>query len=326
MSHLERRIRGDSNQDRLFFSLLEKGIVVNNHQFIKENVCFLNTTKGKKIIKGFRTIETLFFQFEFAWNLKQKSHSLPIVCYEYFPNGESYFKYRGYYWALMPFLEGNPLNYRDDNDQKAAFSTLIDFHKINKGFSVYGTTKRYTWQLFSQWVPRMNRFSEVIERVPGPYRPMFNELLNWGRYSLRQLADEPIAAMESEALQAKQWIHGDVAAHNFIRASGHHVHLIDLDLVAIAPRAYDYLQLVNRILVSNDWNLQDLYNHVSKSHESLSLRWFLLALIFPSDLFREWGKWLRGRTHLTQQFLLNYTVDQFYVRYPTIHQIMHMVN
>ena len=84
-------------------------------------------------------------------------------------------------------------------------------------------------------------------------------------------------------------IHGDVAHHNFIRGKDEALYLIDFDLIGIAPSYLDLLQYSNRILPFTQLVLPLPYLVTNKFQPHEYEKFFLTALVFPTDIFREWN-------------------------------------
>lgn len=325
MTQFNHEKRGDLYNNRLFSSLLsQKGLTITQIHHIKENVLLLETDKDKKILKGFRSKRELFFQFYFINTLNRRSPD-SFIAFEYFPDGNIFFKYNHRYWGLMTFVNGEQLHFAKKQDQRDAFYAVRHFHKMNQGMEAIQNT-RYYIGLIEHYESRLRFFTQAVPYLPDQSRGMFNEILNWGNYSLTLLSQEPIKEMEAQAIQELHWIHGDLADHNFIRSHDKQVFLIDFDLVAIAPQPYDDLQLSHRILVNNGWDIQELLTCIPTLEHLLCERWFLCALLFPNDLIREWKHWFSGRLQINKQSLLEYSERQFTLRSPVVREIIHMLD
>jgi len=117
-------------------------------------------------------------------------------------------------------------------------------------------------------------------------------------------------------------IHGDVAHHNFILGNDG-LYLIDFDLAKMAPDILDDLQFCNRILPHLDWSLEKLsmYKPLEKNLQEKS---FLSALIYPTDLLREWNYFLKyeqGRGRLSS-FMTEITFREFDKREKFVKDVM----
>ena len=324
MTNRFKQIKRDGcDNDRLFFSLLEKkGLHVLRREFINDRVQLVYTKQGIKIMKGFETREDLLFQWDFCRFGKEKGNE-QIVHYEFFPDGSRSIAYGGRFWGLMPFLPGTCLNFTNIRDQQQACSSLQRFHDTYQGF-FHDTTNR-RWRLIPQWSKRIRRFHCLMDCFPCHDRSLFKDVLYWGYYALSMLAYEPVDVMEKEAERKKTWIHGDVAPHNFVRLARDDIRVVDFDLVAMAPTDYDFLQLANRILVCNGWDLHGLCVSIPQFEDMLNQRWFLLSLIYPSDLFREWNQFYFGRSDVNRLTLLEYSEKQFVLRFSAVRELIHMI-
>src|SRR5690625_6671391 len=85
---------------------------------------------------------------------------------------------------------------------------------------------------------------------------------------------------EKEARLNGEWVHGDVASHNFIQ--NEQTFMIDFDLLRCGSQLYDYIQLGQRCLPHINWDIGDLlaYDMVSER----DVRKWLSAIIMPSDV------------------------------------------
>jgi thiamine kinase-like enzyme len=118
-------------------------------------------------------------------------------------------------------------------------------------------------------------------------------------------------------------LHGDLAHHNFIRGIDSELYLIDFDLVSIGSPACDYLQYCNRILPSLEWSLHDLTEY-EQIQPYLNNRGFLYALLFPTDIFREWNRLIKDRQYSSTfqvRQVLDLTVRQFFSRQSFVEQV-----
>ena len=151
--------------------------------------------------------------------------------------------------------------------------------------------------LFNQvrkWQGRLALFRQnaraIRAHIPAT---IVNEWIYWGEWSLKG-----IVVYQKFLYQEKNTItHGDCAHHNFLRKQDGQLALIDFDLIAKAPRIYDYLQYANRILPHLDNPTNEIWDYPQiKAYQENPA--FLYALAYPSDIFREWNLLFKTRFHL----------------------------
>lgn len=312
--------RDDAAAIRLFVFLLhEKGIVVRALYRIKLNLYVLKLKQGYKVIKGFHTKRKLLFQLEFTQKLAE------AYCFELFPNGERYVVWNNYYWALMPYIYGNKVNFTQPADQMDTFQALLYFHQKASGIRLIEEVPNIR-RLLPYYTFRFQNFMQLQDDLPNRQSYMFKQVSQWGLYALRKLSEEPLEKMEKQAVLDWQWIHGDVAHHNFIRTKENNIVIIDFDLVSLGPKEYDYLQLAQRMLCSNHWNVEELLRNIPTMQLLSEQHWFIYGLIFPNDIFREWNYFFRKRSWKQVDELLHYTEQQLTARLPFIKECMHMIN
>lgn len=305
---------------RLFIFLLhEKGLVVRDLYPLKINLYVLKLKGGYKVIKGFRAKRKLLFQFEFTQKLSEPYQ------FETFPNGDCYVVWNNYYWALTPFIFGNKVNFTLSSDQIDTFQALRNFHHQAAGIQMKDVAPNIR-RLLPYYEFRFQNFMQVQEYLPNHRLYMFEQIKQWGMYALVKLSEEPLEKMEKQAVLNWQWIHGDVAHHNFIRTKENGIVIIDFDLVSIGPKEYDYLQLAQRMLCCNQWNVDKLFQNIPNLKSLSEQNWFLHGLIFPNDIFREWNHLFRKKASQQVDALLHYTEKQFAARLPFIKELKHMLN
>jgi len=125
------------------------------------------------------------------------------------------------------------------------------------------------------------------------YKMLYNDIVKTSFRQLRFVSTFPWDSYEKDAKNAGQWVHGDVAAHNFIAAKKE-TYLIDFDLLQSTYQLYDFIQLGQRFLPYINWDLEWLLR--SRMVRNSEIGPWLSALTIPSDLHREWLYFI-GRTN-----------------------------
>ncbi|ASS86683.1 aminoglycoside phosphotransferase [Geobacillus lituanicus] len=203
----------------------------------------------------------------------------------------------GWYWLLTEYVAGaRPLAFVNESDIADGLRVLRHYHTATAAIvrnEQAALPLSYAW-LYEKW---HRRYQDFRQNLPFIETMMDKEdlsfVLHWAHYCLStcgdyaaELAAEPVAI-----------IHGDVAPHNFLRTLGGHVSLIDYDAAALASPGLDYWQYANRILPYIGWSHAALARF-APLRGWLNRHWFLHALLFPADVFREWRQAAARRRRL----------------------------
>lgn len=277
---------------------------------IKDGVWLCETDRVKWILKEFPSPSRLKLQIKLTELLL--SHQFPHT-YQFHPihaKKEIFINQRTY--GLIEYIErnkeGKRLTYHTHEYRKQALKLLKKFHHVTETFSKDFKKDLHVFNQIKKWQSRLREFKEnekYLEKwLPKKY---YLSLLYWSEWSLENMLKN------KEYFLKKPYciIHGDVAHHNFILGNDH-LYLIDFDLVKMAPDFIDDLQFCNRILPHMDWSLEELslYKPLEKH---LKEKAFLSALIYPTDLLREWNYFLKyeqGKGKLSS-FLTEITFREF---------------
>lgn len=314
--------RDDSNIRLFIFRLQKKGLTIRRLHAVNKNVYICDTNHGLKVLKRFESKSRLLFQLEFSQQILKRSERV-LYYFERFPNGARYVKWKNFYWAMMPFILGNKVNFAQKTDQVDVFHALNEFHQQSFGIQMDFFSVRRLYPYYEQ---RFQNFSRLMKYVPDLQTTMFEEIKHWGAYALNKLSQARLEEMENGAIAKRMWLHGDVAHHNFLRVEKQRVVLIDFDLVSIGPKEYDQLQLSQRILCYNGWNFDELIRTVSAVQTLANQRWYLYGLIFPNDIYREWVYFFHRKTRISIELLLKYTINQYAARLSFIKEMLRVLN
>ncbi|RYG74811.1 hypothetical protein EU245_01110 [Lentibacillus lipolyticus] len=280
--------------NRLASFLSEEGMIKLHHlERMQNHVFYVRTADRKEFALKRHTSEKRVLQ---QWNFLEKSSSTVAVPFERFPNQKLYLYADGHYWTLSPYITGRKLNYKYHIDRKVALNTLQLFHNETKGIQIHQGIVAET--LFSRWHRRLQKFEQTESLFTKyGYGALFKTMMQTATNNLHQLSLFSVwRHLHWTAKQSGQWVHGDVASHNFIQHSDR-TYMIDFDLLACAPHLYDYIQLGQRFLPYLEWNLSRLisFNMVKEEH----VKPWLCAISVPSDAMREWLHYLSGRSRKT---------------------------
>jgi hypothetical protein len=283
---------------------------------LRDHVFRINTTKGIFILKGYTSYSRLKLQETFTSSLQNEGFN---KTYTFINLNQDPIVYEGKYYGCLPFIEPNhrSFSYNNEKERQEGLSILEEFHQVTK-FSV----QRYQtilsdYSLQKKWTERFNQFllnlSAVSKYVPNE---MVLEWIQWGEWSLDGLSKH-YHLLEKEPPVI---LHGDVAHHNFLRKKDGKLFLIDFDLISIGPSSIDLLQYANRILPFIKWDINSLVQHRNLK-KLMTSDIYIYALVFPTDLFREWNRLIREGfdqnafklQQVLNQSFLNFTLRQQFV-------------
>ncbi|WP_171038032.1 phosphotransferase [Aquibacillus sediminis] len=276
--------RGDSNMDRLSSFLRSEGTLsVRSMKRLKPFVFYIETEEQESyIVKGNQSFSFVRQQQQFFEKL-----DIPFV-YNYVPftNNQIILQGFGLYWTLIPYIDGDLLHFEQEQDREDALGVVREFHQLTTGCQIEQPLLKLP--LYIKWGHRLQKLQQTkgIMKKYG-FKQLYDDVFSVSQERLASFASYDWGEIEKVSVQNWQWIHGDVAAHNFIRDRNGDVHLIDFDLVSLAPHLYDYIQLGQRFLPYLDWDLEHLLRSFSWLDQSVQPIW-LTGLTIPSDFIREW--------------------------------------
>ncbi|WP_106497030.1 phosphotransferase [Lentibacillus sp. Marseille-P4043] len=280
--------RDEMQVDRLSSFLYQKGKLECAKIIpIKAYVFHVTTHQGvEKIVKKHRNFRVI----EQQWNFFEEINLSTVNAYERFPNGKKYIKHNQHIWTLAPFIQGRKLNYGIEADRKSCLNTLRQFHEHARSITVPNPVKR---QLFYvRWANRLASFKKTAHFfAKNGFETLFKDIVQTSEVSLRYAHQLPWKSLEQNVERDSEWIHGDVAGHNFIRNK--EVHMIDFDLLACSPMLHDYIQLGQRFLPYLDWDFDKLLDYRMVKEKQLKL--WISAMVVPADVMREWLHFLNRK-------------------------------
>ncbi|MCA0969951.1 aminoglycoside phosphotransferase family protein [Halobacillus litoralis] len=290
--------KGDSYTDRLFHWLkTEQNLPITLERTIKPKVYQVRYKGKRMILKGYRRPHILTQQLEFFnhWNYAESTAARPLPF-----DSETYTKSKlGCEWGLFEWVEGRHAHFGKKRDQDAAIHVLRQFHRTTKGIAVLAIPKD---PLYIKWERRLEQFEETRDVFYDMRRmKLFNELRTSMMKQLEKFANHPWGEVEEKAWENHEWLHGDVAHHNFMIDDAAQAKMIDFDLLHTGPFIYDYIQLGQRFLPYFYSKPADLLTQFEFVDDH---KLWLQGVHVPADLLREWlfgyRKSLRGETSLSR--------------------------
>ncbi|MDP4550434.1 phosphotransferase [Alkalihalobacillus macyae] len=241
------------------------------------------------IIKGALNREVLIKQIELSMCCPSS-----FVTFIPFVDGDWVKESNAVYWACMEFMPGRSLFYSVKEERQLALEKVAQFHEETTGYQFRNIP---TMSLKQKWTNRLLRFTSSVQ--PELFSAEQNSLLKrYTKIGEAVLLQMNVDDLEKEAFQNGYIVHGDPAHHNFI-FHHHSLLLIDGDLAVHAPKEYDYLQMLNRMLPYCSWSLDEWVNNqipaLNYCFTNPSLR---RLLAYPADFYREWLMEPSGRNQL----------------------------
>lgn len=309
--------RGDEGENIRLLSTFQKQFPyrINDIYPIRNQVYKIKTNNGLFILKGYSSYNRLKLQETFTASLQKEGFHKTYTFLDI--NGEP-IVYQKHYYGCLPFIEPHHRSFSFQNDQERheGLALLDEFHRVTEQ-----SVKRYQtlipeFNIQKKWTERCNEFLQNVNTV-AKYIPrkIILEWTNWAKWSLEGIfKHSTILEKETPVI-----LHGDVAHHNFLRRKDGKLFIIDFDLISIGSRNMDLLQYANRILPFINWDINDMSRYKSLNG-LLSNSFYLYALVYPTDLFREWNRLIREDAYqnpyklqmVKEQSLLKFNFRQRY--------------
>lgn len=281
----------DDYKDRLLLILQEAiGVPLTYIKHLREKVWLAVSGNERWIIKQFPTYEALQRQIDLTELLHLKGFSNTYSFHPVHRHGPLIIGNK--ILGVLPYIdqtEQNKFHYRTARNRHDALELLAQFHETTSDFTHLFTNRLKPYNQIEKWERRLTRFKRKIKRLNWPIANQYmDHYINAGEWALEIMYKEKDFFNEEPHVI----LHGDVVHHNFIRGKDHKLYLIDFDLMSIGPNHIDFLQFCNRILSPIHWSVERLFTYRILSPYKNKTP-FLAALIFPSDLFREWNHFMK---------------------------------
>lgn len=317
---------GDDVFNNRLLSIFNKSVpfTVFKLKKIRDNVYFIETDRRAYILKGYSSLNRLQLQEAFTSTLKNQGF-LQTYSFHRFTEKPIYFNKK--YWGWIEYLEPHrdTFTYISEANRIAGLELLHSFHLTTKQFANSFEQVIPPFNLMEKWLERSRQFAKN-EPVIANYLPesMYKKLLEWGNLALVGMKREnQVFGDDTHPVI----LHGDVAHHNFLKSKSGKLHLIDFDLISIGHESADLLQYANRILPYLNWSLQSLAKHPLYQHY-LQHRAFLYALMYPTDIFREWNRIIKnGSCNRPKKLIqaIELTTNQIQLRAQFIKELKNVV-
>lgn len=273
---------GKVNRDFPFSFLEEQGkLEIVETQLLKDNVWKIKSHATYYILKRYTSFQSVQQQYEF---FKKIDHSA-IIPFHPFPNGQPYIVDRGCIWTLSPFVQSKSVSFHNRQDLLDASNVLHQFHQITTRMQLSTTLLRNP--LYLKWYKRYNLFlsSQPLFSYYG-FHSVYMDIVKQAHHYLLLFSQLDWGRIEKDSYIKGEWIHGDVAQHNFLRSSDNKMYLIDFDLLTQAPLVYDWIQFVHRSSVCAHSGMYIKSIPVFEVYKNQPA--FRIGIQIPGDFMREW--------------------------------------
>jgi hypothetical protein len=312
--NMQDKMQGDDLILNRLFALLNKRLpfIVNGIKQIRNNVYFVESEIRPFILKGYSSLENLRLQETFTASLKSTGFNLT---YSFYPLVDQPVFFNQQYFGLIEFIDGHPqpFTYSTQANRINGLNTLQAYHNKTKTLVKQFRSILSRFNLEIKWHERVRIFQTNLPFIQYYLKePIIRETLTWAHESLAGIHTEKRSFFEEESVI----LHGDVAHHNFLKAKNEELYLIDFDLISIGGASADLLQYANRILPAINWSLPKLfeYPHLQSKLQDPAFLW---ALMYPTDILREWNRIIKDKSYLQPSKLLmvmDITIPQFHLR------------
>ncbi|MGN8841284.1 phosphotransferase [Niallia sp. HCP3S3_B10] len=297
--------RGDDTFYYRLLSLLEKKIPAKILEIsrIRNEVYLVKTNQFWMILKGYNSYQKLKIQEAFTRALKQEGFT---HTYQFYVFDDEPIIIDEMVFGMIEYISPHKdsFTYSSKGNRREALQLLEHYYTVTERLVEIYKYILPSFHLMKKLEQRLVEFrsnKSIIEHFLK--MEIVEEIFEWANISFLYIQEH------NEYLHTKSNVilHGDVAHHNFMRDINNKLYLIDFDLISIGPRVGDYLQFANRILPNIGWSLQQLQK-MSGYSQLFKEEWFLIALMYPTDILREWNRIIRNK-HLSNDFLLKQVLD-----------------
>jgi thiamine kinase-like enzyme len=305
---------GDDRTYRLLSYIISKEIVSPHAQIlpIKPDKWQIVDREVYWFVKIFSSIEKRNAQIKlteklsegcstFTYRFHPKHHSDPLI----FENEAV---------GVIEWIDAKKsFSYQTFEEREEALSQINAFHQYTIDPLLWEERSFHSPSIWDKYLKRWDNI-KINSILIQPHLPEkhFQFYLAWSKWCMNEAAirQENIKEDNTKELCMN---HGDVAHHNFLRRTNGELAIIDFDLAHIAPAKNDYIQFSNRILPHIHYSYQRLMKH-GLIQRYQNDPFFHLALLFPSDIWREWNQFIRYPTDQVLTQLKNLSIVPFQKR------------
>lgn len=254
----------------------------------RENSFIVKPYKSIKMINSLYALNTCMIKKGFA--------NFPLI--QLNRNKLPFIQFSEQFYVVISYIDGDTANFKKHEDIKKVINVLANFHHSGAFFREHLNLNYYS-PIYYRLENRLNTFRGLFKSllIKKTRTSLDEKIIKVGKdiipYSveaLSQINREEINNAYQEAYENKFVAHRDVASHNFI--VNKRGWLIDFDIAGIEPQFFDLWQLLNRIMLEVDWNIDQFQMIEETYYQNKRLRDYERRLIrqlslFPNDIIRE---------------------------------------
>ncbi|TCS78768.1 phosphotransferase [Tepidibacillus fermentans] len=254
--------------------------------------------KGVYVVKAFPNAVSLVYWQTYLFNELRKKGFSQFSQILRGQHGYPWFGVKSYPLVVMPYLEGETARYSKLDHLEKVVRVLANFHHHAAWIGTEVKPKYRelrTYRLFR----RLQEFEQLYQNLmvkkerdalDDEILIIGQEMIDFGKETFQYIDQYKINRINQDAIDYRFVAHRDVANHNFLL--GEKVWMIDFDLSGYEAQVMDLWQLINRVMVDWNWDL-DIFLKVEEDYsyyrkltddERMILRQLSL---YPNEFFRE---------------------------------------
>jgi CotS family spore coat protein len=265
----------------------------------KRTVWLCDTNRGSWVIKGYTEFKKAAWVTYLSQTLHQRGFH-DVVRYIPTIQNVPVFKWKNSYVTAMERIPGREGSYFHRMDILHSLRKLAEFH-LHSMHIPGGPPPEEGVPLLVKWEKRYESFVQIYNQIQnGSVRQnRLTNLIQNGAPSILQEAEYVLDIARKSALAVEyansfyqqHVAHKDLASHNFL-LSGIRSSIIDLDTAAYDTPLVDIIQLINRALVLQEWDLS-IFNEAIEAYRQIrplsdaQVALIFLLLRFPDNYMRE---------------------------------------
>jgi len=239
---------------------------------IKQNV-WKWTINGKEYsVKKYDSPETAYKIRKIHQHLSKTkfSHSLPLIEV----NEENS--------IVQPWISSaKPANFGNRKDRTLSLEAIRSLHETAKFVKWEEKTYLKNYDVRFKWEDRLQRYKSYQKEISTIIGKKEAE-------TIRIYAENALDRMKKTlpTNTKRTLLHGDVVHHNFLKKGNDEVILIDFDLACLGPEEVEMALWMHRVLPHVDYRIE----YLLEEQPALTFKEpaFLLLLLYPNELLREW--------------------------------------
>jgi CotS family spore coat protein len=264
----------------------------------KRKAFLVETNRGYFYLKEYKSLPRVEWMLSLSHQLREHGfhHTLEYISTT---EGYHYIEYEGnYYVAAKPIL-GRDAQYGSIPDIFCTFKCLSDFHHAARNIRGGPRMPSASVPLLEKWDDRLQRFKAIVEKLNrsrslSSFEQRMIRFCPYILYEAEEAFDlaqrSPIENEYEQAAKMNCIAHRDLASHNFL--IGEHTYLIDYDTALYDTQLVDVVQMLNRILDQQAWNVNLFAHLVNEYQKKVALNDEQCALIYillryPDNFMRE---------------------------------------